>query len=194
LNFLVLGVEVFPLHALTFACRLMVVLPCFNPLQETLSFFMISLQKLHARFHVCPFVLMCKVLWYAPCTNFVTPEVLVDDGICRSTADVQLIGSINDSNPSVLLNQSINSFKIVRRSWSVRTAIFVPLWNLYMHSYTFLFIIQFSPYCTNIILRSSGGFILSDHNNIMTSRWSTVVQSESWADMFTLWLQEIHWT
>jgi len=104
---------------------------------------MMSLQKLHARFHVCPFVFIYKVLWYAPCTNFVTSEALVDDGICRSTADVQLFICISDSNPSVLLNQSINSFKIVRRSWSVWTAIFVPLWNLYTLWYIFLFIIQF---------------------------------------------------
>jgi len=34
----------------------------------------------------------------------------MNDGICRSTAYVQLVGYIIDSNPFVLLNQSINLF------------------------------------------------------------------------------------
>jgi hypothetical protein len=37
----------------------------------------------------------------------------VDDGICVSTADVQLIDCISDSNLSVVLNQSINLFNIL---------------------------------------------------------------------------------
>jgi hypothetical protein len=50
------------------------------------------------------------------------PEVLMDDGICRSTAVVQLVGCISDNNPSVLLNQSIYSLNTVCRSWSGRMA------------------------------------------------------------------------
>jgi hypothetical protein len=46
----------------------------------------------------------------------------MDDGICRSTADVHLVGYISDSNPSVLLNQSMNPFNIARRWKSGRTA------------------------------------------------------------------------
>jgi hypothetical protein len=42
----------------------------------------------------------------------------MDDEICRFTADVQLVGYISDNNPSVLSNQSINSFNIVLRSLS----------------------------------------------------------------------------
>jgi len=122
--------NVFPLHALTFACRFIVVLPgfiaCDNPLQESLSYFMILLKKLNACFYVCPFVLICKLLWYPPCTNFVIPEVLAGDG---STADVQLVGYISDSNPSVLLNQSINSFNIVCHLWSgqIAQAVFIDV-------------------------------------------------------------------
>jgi hypothetical protein len=72
---------------------------------------------------VCSFVLICKPLLHPPCTYLEIPEVLVlvDDRICRSTADVQLVGYINSSNPSVLLKRCINSFNIVRRSWSRRT-------------------------------------------------------------------------
>jgi hypothetical protein len=102
---------VFQLHASMFACRFIVV-------QESLSIFKISLQKVHARVHTCPSALICKLLWHPPCTNFVISKVLEDDGICRSTADVQLVGCISDSNQSVLLNQSINSFNTVRHSWS----------------------------------------------------------------------------
>jgi hypothetical protein len=93
----------FPLYAFTFACRFIVVHPCFitcdNSLQESLS--MISLQKLHAlSMHAC----LCSS---ASCFGthltqiLLIPKVLVDDGICRSTADVQFVGYISDSNLSV---------------------------------------------------------------------------------------------
>jgi hypothetical protein len=99
---LVLSYNKFHLHNLLFACKFIVVNPsiitCDNPLQESLFllllfFFMVSLQILHAHFHTCPFVLICKLLWHPPCTNFVIP------GIC--TADVQLAGYITDSNLSL---------------------------------------------------------------------------------------------
>jgi hypothetical protein len=68
--------HVFPLHALMFACRLIAVhlcsITCDNPLQENLSFFMIMLKKLHIHFNVCPFVLICKLLWHPPCLIFDT--------------------------------------------------------------------------------------------------------------------------
>jgi len=41
---------------------------------------------------------------------------VIDDGIYRSTVGVQLVGYISDSDPSVLLVQSINSFNTVHRS------------------------------------------------------------------------------
>jgi hypothetical protein len=124
-NFLVLGEDIFPLHALTSDCRFTVVYPCFiacdNPLREWLSF-TILLQKLHAHIHACLFVLICKLLWHQSCTNFVIPEVLMDDGICRSTADVQLVCYISASDLSVLSNQSINSFNTVHHLWSGQMA------------------------------------------------------------------------
>jgi len=43
-----------------------------------------------------PFVLLCKL----NCTDFVILEVFVDDRIWRSTADVQIIGCISNSNLS----------------------------------------------------------------------------------------------
>jgi len=57
-----------------------------------------------------------KLLWHPPFTNVVRPKALVDDGICRSTADDQLISYISDSNPTVLLKQSLNEFNIVCHS------------------------------------------------------------------------------
>jgi len=55
LNFLVLGDDVFPLHASTSACKFILVHSCFitydNPLQKSL-FFMIQLQKWNVHFHV----------------------------------------------------------------------------------------------------------------------------------------------
>jgi hypothetical protein len=84
---------------------------------------MVLLQKLHIHFHVCLFVLICKLLWHPPCLNFVIPEVLMDDVIiCRFTADGQLHGYISDRNLSFLSNQSINSFSIVFHSWSGQIA------------------------------------------------------------------------
>jgi len=96
-----------PLHALMFTYSFIVVHPCFiacdNPLQGNLSF-TIPLQKLHAHFHTCPFMLICKLLCHPLHTNFEIPKVLMDDEICRSIAVVQLVGCISDSNSSVLLN------------------------------------------------------------------------------------------
>jgi hypothetical protein len=113
---------VFPFHALTFACRFIVAYPCFNAhdnlLQESLPFFTTLLQKLHAYFYAYPFVLICKLLWHPTCT-----KVHVEDGICRSTADVQLVSYINNSNPYVSLNQSIASLKTVchlQSGWMVQ--------------------------------------------------------------------------
>jgi hypothetical protein len=64
--------------------------------------------KIAACLYTCPFVLICKLFWHPPCTNFVIPEVLMVDGICTSTDDVKLLRYIHDSNAPVLLNQSIN--------------------------------------------------------------------------------------
>jgi len=105
LNVLVLSSGVFPLHALTFVCRFIVVHLCLiiydNPLQESLSS-TILLQKLHANFHTGLFLLICTQLWHPPCTHFMIPEVLTDDGICRFASDVQLVSCINNSSSSVL--------------------------------------------------------------------------------------------
>jgi len=66
-----------------------------------------------ATYSVCPFVIICKLLWHPPYTNSVIPKVFMDDGICTSTADAQLVKCVSESNLSVLLNQSINSFSTV---------------------------------------------------------------------------------
>jgi hypothetical protein len=140
--------RVFPLHALTFSCRSIVVHPCFiacdNPLQESLSF-MMSLQKLHSHFHACLFVLICKLFWHPPCINFVILEILVDDRICRSAADVQLVGYIMTvihlsfwTRP--LTSSALSTVHEVVRwpEWSSSTMLVLPLWNLSTHWYTFL--------------------------------------------------------
>jgi hypothetical protein len=44
------------------------------------------------------FLLIRKLLWHPPHINSVTPKVFVDDGICRSIADVQLVVYVSDSN------------------------------------------------------------------------------------------------
>jgi len=66
-------------------------------------------------------------------------------------------GCISDSSPSVLLNLSINSFNIARRSWSGQTARAVFFngassatlapFQPFVHC-----VIQFSPHCANILL------------------------------------------
>jgi len=112
LNFLVLGDDVFPLHTLTFASRFIVVHPS--------SLMTISCRKASPSSWYC--YKNCMLLWHPPCTNSVILKVLVDDGICGSTPDVQLVRCISDSNPSVLLNQGINSFNTVCHLWSGKMA------------------------------------------------------------------------
>jgi len=151
LNFLVLGTDMFPPSPCFDICLQVrsgtPMFFCDNLLQENLSF-LILLQKLHVLFLTCLFVLICKLLWHWPCTHFVIPEVLVDDGICVSTADVQLIDCISDSNLSVVLNQSINLFNIlchlwncwssravfINDAWSATLEPFHPLVHLPLHS------------------------------------------------------------
>lgn len=60
--------------------------------------------------HVCP---ACAHLALVPCMNVVITSVLTDDGERRSTADVQLVGCISDSDLSVLFHCSINLFIVV---------------------------------------------------------------------------------
>jgi len=62
------------------------------------------------------------------------------------------------------------------------TVLGLPLLNLSTHWYTFLRIMQFSPYCANILLWISEDFTPSDHKNWMTPHCSTMVQSESGAN------------
>jgi len=139
-----------------------VVHPCFiaseNPLQESLSFFTVLLQKLHARFLACLFVLICNLLWHPPCTTFMMPKVLVDDGIYRCTTNVQLIGCISDSNISLepeheLLTLSTGHKVVGWPEWSSSVMFVLPFWNLSTHPLvhfplcnTFFFVLcQHSP-------------------------------------------------
>jgi len=99
LNSLIVGDDVcVSASCFSVACRFIVVHPCFimcdNPLQESLSLSMILLQKLYAYFHGYPFVLLHELLQHPPCTDSVITKVLMDDGIYRSTADVQLVSCI----------------------------------------------------------------------------------------------------
>jgi hypothetical protein len=55
----------------------------------------------------------------------------------------------------------------------------LPLWNLSTHWYTFLCLIQFSPYCANILLWLSESFTPSDCKNQMTTCCSTTVKFKS---------------
>jgi hypothetical protein len=82
----------------------------------------------------------------------------VDDGLCRSTADVQLFNYISNSNPSILLNQSINLFimsaiyeVVGQPEQSSSTLLALPLLNLSALWYTFLYVIQFPVCCANIL-------------------------------------------
>jgi len=146
------------------------------------SLSMVLLQKLHESFHACSFLLICKLLWHPPCTNFVTPEVLVIDEVCRSIADVQLVYRVLPYSTFSSVHEMVG--------WSEQsssTILDVPLHYLSIHWCTFLCVIQFSLYCANILLWILEGFTPSGHKNQMTACCSTVVQSEIEADMFTLW-------
>jgi hypothetical protein len=56
--------------------------------------------KISCMFHMYPFVLICKLFLHPSSTNFMIYEVLMDDGMSRSIAHVQLVGYINESNLS----------------------------------------------------------------------------------------------
>jgi len=101
----------FPLHALTFACRFIIVHPCFiacdNSVQKSPLLLHDIAAKLHVCFHMCPFVLICKLPLAPALQKFC--DIWGPHGwwlVSRSTVDVQLASYINDSNLSVLLNQS----------------------------------------------------------------------------------------
>jgi hypothetical protein len=78
------------------------------------------------------------------------------------SADPQLMFNlmiyVSYSNPSVLLNESINSnmsagHGVVRRpERSVSTTLVLPLLKLSGHWYIFLSVIQFSSYCSNSLM------------------------------------------
>jgi len=180
LNILILGDGVYVcFHSMLwcFACRFILVHPhfitCDNPLQESLSF-MISQQKLHAYFLACPFVHICKLLWHPPCTTFVIPKVLVDDGIYRSTADIQLVRYISESNPSSWTRTLTWSILYALHEvvdlpkWSSLMMLVLPIWNLSSHWYTFLHIVL-------IFFCESWRHLPCDHKNQMTAHCLTVV-------------------
>jgi hypothetical protein len=74
---------------------------------------------------------------------------------------------------------------VKRPEWSPMTLV-LPLWNLFTHWYTFLYIIQFSLNCANICLWILESFTHYDHRNGMTARRSRMVQYEKRADVLTL--------
>jgi hypothetical protein len=80
------------------------------------------------------------LIWHPPCTNFVMPKALIDDAICRPTADVHLTTSISDSNLSVLLTRALTilTLSIVHDvvGWPEQSSVAIivlPLWNLSIH-------------------------------------------------------------
>jgi len=97
-----------------FPCRFTVMHQCFNacdnPQKENLSFFTISLQKLHAHFHTCSFMFICKLLWH--------PPYLKSLWIIKY-ADLQLMSNlaVSVTITCMVLNQSINWFSIFCHLW-----------------------------------------------------------------------------
>lgn len=99
---------------------------------------------------------------------------------------------------SALLNQNLtrSTMYAVREvvgqpERSSSTTLVLPLWNFSTHWFTFLNEKQTSPCCATIRPWFSEGFTPSDHKNRVTACCSTVVQSESRAD---IWLHELQWT
>jgi len=166
---------VFPLHALTSARRFIVVHPC-SIACESPSFLTIPLQNWHALFHAWPFVLICKLFWQLPYTNFV---------IARSSWMVEY------AYPQRLSNLSTISVTVVRlTSWTgsltlstlstVREVVGLREWSssvtvyhfgtfLHIDALSFLGVIQFSPYFANLLLRMSEVFTSSDLKYRMAS-------------------------
>jgi hypothetical protein len=178
----------FPRHALTFACRFIVVHPCFivcdNMSQDSLSF-MTSLQKFQANFHVCPFVFIGKLLWHFG--THLAQIVWYQRSLWMiECADPQLMSNLLATSVTVLCLSSwtraltcsiFTAFHEVVR-WPKQSSSMVlvlPLWNLFTHWYTFLCVIQFFPYYANILLWISEGFTPYDHINEMIAHCSTTV-------------------
>jgi hypothetical protein len=84
-------------------------------------------------------------------------------GIYRYTSDVQPVGCISDSNISVLLNRSINSFITVRRSWSGRAT------RAVINEACSVTLEHFRPF-VHLPLRNTGSFLLRYYSNPLYSR------------------------
>jgi len=168
--------------------------PMFHHLQQSTAgkplFLHDTDSKIAACLYTCPFVLICKLFWHPPCTNFVIPEVLMDDGICRSTAAVQLVSYICDSNLSVLLNHS-NLFNTVCCLWSdgltsllsETCSATLELFHQLVH---LPFCNSFLNFVRTFFCESQDSFTPSNHKNGMTAHYSTMVKSKRRAHMFTL--------
>jgi len=102
--------------------------------------------------------------------------------------------NLSDSNPSKLLNQTINSFNTVHLLWqlkrSLSMAVVLPLCTLPTHWYTFPLHNNFLHIVQTLFCESRRVLTLWPQ---MTVCYSTMVQSNSRAVMFTLQLQKLHW-
>jgi len=66
---------VFPFHAEDVCLQVLSDAPMFHCLWQFIAgkplLLTVSLRESHAHLHVCPFVLICQLLWHPPCTNYV---------------------------------------------------------------------------------------------------------------------------
>ena len=106
----------FPLHALVFALCLVMVDPRLvssdNASQKSIPFMMKAVQKALADCHTDALVLFCELFWNPSCRIFMKAQSAVDDFMCTTMTEVQMLCHFVMSRPSVIQNHGADSFNV----------------------------------------------------------------------------------
>ena len=116
-----------PFHVLSFALRIIVMHPCLvagdNSFQDTRVFFILS-NELGRNLHTLSLVHNSKLLGNPPCADFPVSQIIMQYGICGSTADIQMCIHFRHRYLSVFSNHGIcpvNVVLCVQCWWPTRT-------------------------------------------------------------------------
>jgi hypothetical protein len=114
---------------------------------------------LYECFHVCLFVLIYKLPWHPPCTNFVILRSLwmmeyVDPQLMFNLLAISVAVICMSSWTSALTHSTLSNIHevVTWPKWSSSTTLVLPLWTVSTHWYNLLCIMKFSPYCANNFL------------------------------------------
>ena len=87
-------------------------LQCQRVLKKRIPFMRKAVQKALADCHTVALVLFCELFWNPSCRNFMKAMPVVDDLMCRTMTDVQMLCHFVNSRPSVIQNHGADSFNV----------------------------------------------------------------------------------